>query len=53
MGASHSKNRCNYCTKSVLTNKNPYLFDIRGLGKHDGRTICVKCLEYKLLLGIT
>ena len=52
MGATVSKSRCNYCESVPMTNRNPYLFDIRGLGKHDGRTICGRCLEDRLLSGI-
>ena len=39
--------KCDYCHKKI-SNKNPYMFEIYGLGKHDGKTICAYCLQGKL-----
>ena len=34
---------CDYCD-GRLSENNPYIFNIRGYGKHDGRTMCQHCL---------
>jgi len=39
--------QCDFCYKKI-SNKTPYMFDIHGLGKHDGKTICTHCLQEKL-----
>lgn len=39
--------QCDFCYEKI-SNKNPYMFDIYGLGKHDGKTICTHCLQEKL-----
>ena len=36
---------CDYCSKISI--RNYYIFKIIGLGKHDGKIICKKCLEKK------
>jgi hypothetical protein len=42
---------CNFCNKSIVLDEtsrdNIYFYDIYGLGKHDKRTICHKCMVKK------
>lgn len=44
-------NKCNFCRKSIIldenSNDNIYFYNIFGLGKHDKKTICHKCLLKK------
>ena len=39
--------KCNFCN-SKIKNNNPYIFHIHGLGKHNGKYICEKCLKKKI-----
>ena len=41
---------CDYCEESLSEN-NPYLYNIIGYGKHDGRVICNNCLIERFQRG--
>ena len=42
---------CNFCKSSIILDENSidniYFYDIYGLGKHDKKTICHKCMAKK------
>lgn len=37
--------RCHQCGRCGLSDDNPYFFHISGLGKHDSKTWCYKCVR--------
>lgn len=49
MGNTNIKfSKCNFCNQSI-TDRNPYIYSIEGLGKYDGYKICNNCLIEKLV----